>query len=232
MGHSLGGLIAVEYARAAPERARARAAVNLDGFWWGPEQPGAEQVGEGLLTLAGAIAPPGTSTTRAPTPLGSGFPPAVRRPPPARPPVRCPTAGGRRCLNGRRHCRSSTNCAPRLARGHPVAGRDRRPAAAGRPTAAAHARHGVVRRVQRPVRAGGLRRTDRALPRPADDRSQPRRRHSHHALGGPGSGGITDHRVRPSSGVTSITSMSLRSLCRARGAWERLARRERSACGR
>ena len=31
VGHSLGGLVAVEYARAC----RVRAAVNLDGFWWG-----------------------------------------------------------------------------------------------------------------------------------------------------------------------------------------------------
>ncbi|WP_217169760.1 alpha/beta fold hydrolase [Streptomyces sp. AC512_CC834] len=54
VGHSLGGLIAVEYARA-----RARAAVNLDGFWWGRERPGAEQLAEGLLASAGAIAPSG-----------------------------------------------------------------------------------------------------------------------------------------------------------------------------
>ncbi|GHG74896.1 alpha/beta fold hydrolase [Streptomyces griseocarneus] len=58
VGHSLGGLIAVEYARANPDRARARAAVNLDGFWWGREYPGAERVTEGLLASAGAIAPP------------------------------------------------------------------------------------------------------------------------------------------------------------------------------
>ncbi|MDF3146598.1 MULTISPECIES: alpha/beta hydrolase [unclassified Streptomyces] len=62
VGHSLGGLIAVEYARANPARARARAraraAVNLDGFWWGREYPGAERVSEALLTSAGAIAPP------------------------------------------------------------------------------------------------------------------------------------------------------------------------------
>ncbi|MEU6773180.1 alpha/beta hydrolase [Streptomyces sp. NPDC046759] len=59
VGHSLGGLIAVEYARANPERARARAAVNLDGFWWRPDFPGGEQVCEGLLASAGAVAPPG-----------------------------------------------------------------------------------------------------------------------------------------------------------------------------
>ncbi|WP_433859193.1 alpha/beta hydrolase [Streptomyces kronopolitis] len=59
VGHSLGGLIAVEYARANPDRARARAAVNLDGFWWGREYPGAQRVGEGLLASSGAIAPPG-----------------------------------------------------------------------------------------------------------------------------------------------------------------------------
>jgi pimeloyl-ACP methyl ester carboxylesterase len=58
VGHSLGGLVAVEYARADPDRARARAAVNLDGFWWGREHPGAERVGEGLLASAGTIAPP------------------------------------------------------------------------------------------------------------------------------------------------------------------------------
>ncbi|WP_329144007.1 alpha/beta fold hydrolase [Streptomyces sp. NBC_01456] len=58
VGHSLGGLVAVEYARANPHRARARAAVNLDGFWWGREYPGAERVSEGLLASAGAIAPP------------------------------------------------------------------------------------------------------------------------------------------------------------------------------
>jgi pimeloyl-ACP methyl ester carboxylesterase len=57
VGHSLGGMVAVEYARANPDRARARAAANLDGFWWGREYPGAEQVGEGLLASAGAIAP-------------------------------------------------------------------------------------------------------------------------------------------------------------------------------
>ncbi|MEU5999325.1 alpha/beta hydrolase [Streptomyces sp. NPDC047197] len=56
VGHSLGGLIAVEYARANPERTRG--AVNLDGFWWGPEYPGAERVSEWLLSSAGAIAPP------------------------------------------------------------------------------------------------------------------------------------------------------------------------------
>ncbi|MEV6836960.1 alpha/beta fold hydrolase [Streptomyces sp. NPDC051133] len=56
VGHSLGGLVAVEYARAHP--GRARAAVNLDGFWWGREYPGAERVGEGLLASAGAVAPP------------------------------------------------------------------------------------------------------------------------------------------------------------------------------
>ncbi|WP_399882587.1 alpha/beta fold hydrolase [Streptomyces sp. BBFR51] len=59
VGHSLGGLIAVEYARADPARARARAAVNLDGFWWGRERPGAEQLAEGLLASAGAIASSG-----------------------------------------------------------------------------------------------------------------------------------------------------------------------------
>jgi len=59
VGHSLGGLLAVEYARANPDRARARAAVNLDGFWWGREYPGAERVSEGLLASAGTIAPPG-----------------------------------------------------------------------------------------------------------------------------------------------------------------------------
>jgi pimeloyl-ACP methyl ester carboxylesterase len=42
VGHSLGGLVAVEYARAYPERVRA--AVNLDGFWWGADEPGAERV--------------------------------------------------------------------------------------------------------------------------------------------------------------------------------------------
>ncbi|MFD3616548.1 alpha/beta fold hydrolase [Streptomyces sp. NPDC058676] len=56
VGHSLGGLVAVEYARANPDRARA--AVNLDGFWWGPEYPGAERVSEWVLASAGAIAPP------------------------------------------------------------------------------------------------------------------------------------------------------------------------------
>ncbi|MEV6564710.1 alpha/beta fold hydrolase [Streptomyces kronopolitis] len=59
VGHSLGGLIAVEYARANPDGARARAAVNLDGFWWGREYPGAQRVGEGLLASSGALAPPG-----------------------------------------------------------------------------------------------------------------------------------------------------------------------------
>lgn len=59
VGHSLGGLVAVEYARANPERARARAAVNLDGFWWGREHPGAERVSEVLSASAGVVAPPG-----------------------------------------------------------------------------------------------------------------------------------------------------------------------------
>ncbi|MFF8785199.1 alpha/beta fold hydrolase [Streptomyces sp. NPDC015125] len=56
VGHSLGGLVAVEYARAHPDRTRA--AVNLDGFWWGREYPGAERVSEGLLASAGGIEPP------------------------------------------------------------------------------------------------------------------------------------------------------------------------------
>jgi pimeloyl-ACP methyl ester carboxylesterase len=58
VGHSLGGMVAVEYARANPNRARARAAVNLDGFWWEREYPGADRVGEALLASSGAIAPP------------------------------------------------------------------------------------------------------------------------------------------------------------------------------
>ncbi|MFV8182115.1 alpha/beta fold hydrolase [Streptomyces sp. AF1B] len=56
VGHSLGGLVAVEYARAYPERVRA--AVNLDGFWWGADEPGAERVSKGLLAAAGTVAPP------------------------------------------------------------------------------------------------------------------------------------------------------------------------------
>ncbi|WP_262704356.1 MULTISPECIES: alpha/beta fold hydrolase [Streptomyces] len=58
VGHSLGGLVAVEYARA--HAGRVRGAVNLDGFWWGrPGQyPGAERVGELVRSSAGAIAPP------------------------------------------------------------------------------------------------------------------------------------------------------------------------------
>ncbi|MYS88605.1 MULTISPECIES: alpha/beta fold hydrolase [Streptomyces] len=59
VGHSLGGIVAVEYARANPNRARARAAVNLDGFWWGREYPGAHRVSEVLLASAGFVAPPG-----------------------------------------------------------------------------------------------------------------------------------------------------------------------------
>ncbi|MFF5516745.1 alpha/beta fold hydrolase [Streptomyces coeruleorubidus] len=58
VGHSLGGMVAVEYARANPTRVRARAAVNLDGFWWGREYPGADRVGEALLASSGAVAPP------------------------------------------------------------------------------------------------------------------------------------------------------------------------------
>ncbi|MGW7087222.1 alpha/beta fold hydrolase [Streptomyces sp. NPDC054871] len=58
VGHSLGGIVAVEYARVNPDRARARGAVNLDGFWWAREYPGAERVSEGLLASAGAVAPP------------------------------------------------------------------------------------------------------------------------------------------------------------------------------
>ncbi|WP_406195622.1 alpha/beta fold hydrolase [Kitasatospora sp. NBC_01560] len=58
VGHSLGGLAAVEYARTYPERTRA--AVNLDGFWWGrsAEYPEAERVGERLRSSAGIVAPP------------------------------------------------------------------------------------------------------------------------------------------------------------------------------
>ncbi|MFD9412102.1 alpha/beta fold hydrolase [Streptomyces sp. NPDC059989] len=58
VGHSLGGLVAVEYARAY--EGSARAAVNLDGFWWGRagEYPGSEQVGELLRSSAGVVAPP------------------------------------------------------------------------------------------------------------------------------------------------------------------------------
>lgn len=56
VGHSFGGMVAIEYARAHPDRARA--AVNLDGFWWGPDEPGAERVSAGLLASAGSIAPP------------------------------------------------------------------------------------------------------------------------------------------------------------------------------
>ncbi|MGW5738358.1 MULTISPECIES: alpha/beta hydrolase [Streptomyces] len=58
VGHSLGGMIAVEYARVNPRRAPVRAAVNLDGFWWARDYPGATQVSEGLLATAGAVAPP------------------------------------------------------------------------------------------------------------------------------------------------------------------------------
>ncbi|WP_043262937.1 alpha/beta hydrolase [Streptomyces sp. CT34] len=58
VGTSLGGLVAVEYARAYPDRTRA--AVNLDGFWWGRpgEYPGAERVGKSLRSSAGAVVPP------------------------------------------------------------------------------------------------------------------------------------------------------------------------------
>ncbi|MEU0388802.1 alpha/beta fold hydrolase [Streptomyces chartreusis] len=55
VGHSLGGMVAVEYARANPNHARA--AVNLDGFWWRRAYPGADRVSEVLLASAGAIAP-------------------------------------------------------------------------------------------------------------------------------------------------------------------------------
>ncbi len=55
VGHSLGGLVAVEYARMCG----VRAAVDLNGFWWGRpgEYPGAERVGELLRSAAGVIAP-------------------------------------------------------------------------------------------------------------------------------------------------------------------------------
>jgi pimeloyl-ACP methyl ester carboxylesterase len=56
VGHSLGGMVAVEFARADPTRVRA--AVNLDGFWWGREYPGAARVSEGLMATAGSVAPP------------------------------------------------------------------------------------------------------------------------------------------------------------------------------
>nr|WSW64943.1 alpha/beta hydrolase [Streptomyces sp. NBC_00995] len=55
VGHSLGGLVAVEYARAHPDRARA--AVNLDGFWWDRAYPGADRVSEVLMASAGTVAP-------------------------------------------------------------------------------------------------------------------------------------------------------------------------------
>ncbi|MEU8901369.1 alpha/beta hydrolase [Nocardia sp. NPDC048505] len=56
VGHSLGGLVAVQYARAH----RVRAAVNLDGFWWGRpgEYPDAERVGALLRSSAGAVVAP------------------------------------------------------------------------------------------------------------------------------------------------------------------------------
>ncbi|MFK0292513.1 alpha/beta fold hydrolase [Streptomyces sp. NPDC090442] len=58
VGTSLGGLVAVEYARAHDDVVRA--AVNLDGFWWGRpgEYPGAERVGELLRAATGVVAPP------------------------------------------------------------------------------------------------------------------------------------------------------------------------------
>ncbi|WP_274911468.1 alpha/beta fold hydrolase [Streptomyces sp. WZ-12] len=58
VGTSLGGLAAVEYARAHDDVVRA--AVNLDGFWWGRpgEYPGAERVGELLRAATGVVAPP------------------------------------------------------------------------------------------------------------------------------------------------------------------------------
>ncbi|MYT33914.1 MULTISPECIES: alpha/beta hydrolase [unclassified Streptomyces] len=58
VGTSLGGLIAVEYARR--HRDRTPAAVDLDGFWWGKpgQYPGSERVGERLRAAAGAVAPP------------------------------------------------------------------------------------------------------------------------------------------------------------------------------
>lgn len=54
VGHSLGGLVAVEYARART----VRAVVNLDGFWWGRpgEYPDAERLGALMRSAAGAIA--------------------------------------------------------------------------------------------------------------------------------------------------------------------------------
>ncbi|WP_369166883.1 alpha/beta fold hydrolase [Streptomyces sp. R28] len=74
VGHSLGGLIAVEYARANPDRARARAAVNLDGFWWGRDYPDAERVSEALMTSAGAIASPEYIEERVANSVRSGIP--------------------------------------------------------------------------------------------------------------------------------------------------------------
>ncbi|MFE6685088.1 alpha/beta fold hydrolase [Streptomyces sp. NPDC057743] len=58
VGTSLGALVAVEYARAHDDVVRA--AVNLDGFWWGRpgEYPGAERVGELLRAATGVVAPP------------------------------------------------------------------------------------------------------------------------------------------------------------------------------
>ncbi|MGW8379905.1 alpha/beta hydrolase [Streptomyces sp. ODS28] len=77
VGHSLGGLLAVEYARSDPQRGgrpRVRGAVNLDGFWWGSARPGAEQVGEALLASAGAVAPPAYLTEQVADAVRFGIP--------------------------------------------------------------------------------------------------------------------------------------------------------------
>ncbi|MGX5185398.1 alpha/beta fold hydrolase [Streptomyces avermitilis] len=149
VSHSLGGLVTVEYARANP--GRARAAVNLDGFWWGREYPGADRVSEGLLASAGTIAPPEYIEEKVVNSARFGIP-ADRAEAAARAAARPLPDGKWQTLPERVEALEIRRTPQDLRAG------------TGRPSADACVWHGVVRRIQRPVCTRGLRGTGRALP--------------------------------------------------------------------
>ncbi|WP_258018012.1 alpha/beta fold hydrolase [Streptomyces noursei] len=114
VGTSLGGLVAVEYARR--HRDRTPAAVDLDGFWWGKpgQYPGSEKVGEQLRAAAGVLAPPDYIEQQIAHAGRYGIPPERAEAQPVAPCGRCLMAAGRRCRSGRRRWRctqSSTDSA-------------------------------------------------------------------------------------------------------------------------